>query len=84
MDDLILLLKEVHRQLFQARSYQIKKFIHSFAIKERGIKKEKRSPIDQKSKRRPSHNCQKKRKRKGDLVIGFKRREKGRTKKVEN
>ena len=79
MDDLILLLKEVHRQLFQARSYKKKSFIHLLSKKD-----DKRSPIGRKSKRQPSHNCQKKRKRKGDLVIGFKRREKSRTKKVEN
>ena len=40
----------------------------------------KKSLIGQKLKRRPSHKCQKKRKRKGDLVIGFKRREKRRLK----
>ena len=48
MDDLILLLKEVHRQLFQARSYQQKKkIIHSFAIKERGQKKSNWSKIEE-------------------------------------
>ena len=45
MDDLILLLKEVNRQLFQAWSYKKKKIIHSFAIKERGQKKSNWSKI---------------------------------------
>ena len=41
MDDLILLLKEVHRQLFQARSYQKKKKKnHSFICYQRKRTKE--------------------------------------------